>query len=101
MVEVDPDGVDLGAPPIEGSIVATLERPAADDALVVRGPDDVELAVGRNVVSVIPDDPTLQFGPGGIGEGVVAALDRPVRICPVWSPRRWLTSTAEACYAAA
>ncbi len=82
VVEVDPDGVDLGAPPIEGSIVATLERPAADDALVVRGPDDVELAVGRNVVSVIPDDPTLQFGPGGIGEGVVAALDRPVRI---WS----------------
>ena len=32
--------------------------------------------------SVLPEDPTLQFGPGGIGEGVVAALDRPVRI---WS----------------
>jgi acyl-CoA hydrolase len=82
VVEVDPGGVDLGGPAIEGPIVATLERPAADDALVVRGPDEVELAVGRNVVSVLPEDPTLQFGPGGISEGVVAALDRPVRI---WS----------------
>jgi acyl-CoA hydrolase len=82
VVEVDPDGVDLGAPAIEGPIVATLERPAAEGPLMGRGPDDVDLAVGRNVVSVLPDDPTLQFGPGGIGEGVVAALDRPVRI---WS----------------
>ncbi len=82
VVEVDPDGVDLGAPPIEGPIVATVERPPADGALTARGPDDVDLAVGRNVVSVLPEEPTLQFGPGGIGEGVVAALDRPVRI---WS----------------
>jgi acyl-CoA hydrolase len=82
VVEVDPDGVDLGAPPIEGPIVATLQRPAADEELVVRGPSEVELAVGRNVVSVLPEDPTLQFGPGGISEGIVAALDRPVRI---WS----------------
>jgi acyl-CoA hydrolase len=82
VVELDPDGVDLGAPPIEGPIVATIERPAPDGALVARGPDAVDLAVGRNVVSVLPDDPTLQFGPGGISEGILAALDRPVRI---WS----------------
>jgi acyl-CoA hydrolase len=82
VVEVDPDGVDLGAPPIEGPIVAIVERPAADEAPRTRGPDDVDRAVGRNVVSVLPPDPTLQFGPGGISEGVLAAVDRPVRI---WS----------------
>lgn len=83
VVEIDPEGGDLGGPPIEGAIVATVERPAADGPLpLARGADEVELAVGRNVLSILPEDPTLQFGPGGISEGVVAALDRPVRI---WS----------------
>jgi acyl-CoA hydrolase len=83
VVEVDPDGPDLGAPVIEGPIVATVERPGSDGPPPApRRADDVDLAVGRHVASVLPADPTLQFGPGGIGEGVVAALDRPVRI---WS----------------
>ncbi len=83
VVEVDPHGPDLGGPPIEGDIVATVERPASDGPpLVTRGADEVDLAVGQNVRSVLPEDPTLQFGPGGISEGVVAALDRPVGI---WS----------------
>jgi acyl-CoA hydrolase len=82
VVEVDPDGVDLGAPPIEGFIAATVDRPAAHGPLVARGPDEVDLAVGSHVVTLLPEDPTLQFGPGGIGEGIVANLDRPVRI---WS----------------
>jgi acyl-CoA hydrolase len=82
VVEVDPEAADLGAPPIEGSIVATVERPAAAGAPVARGPDEVDLAVGRHVISLLPEDPTLQFGPGGISEGIVAALDRPVG---VWS----------------
>ena len=30
----------------------------------------------------MPDDASLQFGPGGVGEGIACALDRPVRI---WS----------------
>jgi acyl-CoA hydrolase len=34
------------------------------------------------VVAVLPDDPTLQFGPGGLAEAILAALDKPVRI---WS----------------
>jgi acyl-CoA hydrolase len=83
VVEVDPDGADVGGPPIEGPVVATIDRPAADHALPVsRDPDEVDLAIGRHVRAILPEDPTLQFGPGGIGEGVVAALDRPVRI---WS----------------
>ncbi len=83
VVEVDPDGVDLGGPPIEGPIVAMVERPRLDGTpALVRGPDEVDLAVGRNAVSLFPHEPTLQFGPGGISEGLLAALDQPVRI---WS----------------
>jgi acyl-CoA hydrolase len=83
VVEVAPDGADLGGPPIEGSIVATIDRPGADHPLPLSRPaDEVDLAIGRQVVGILPEDPTLQLGPGGIGEGVVAALDRPVRI---WS----------------
>jgi acyl-CoA hydrolase len=83
VVEVDRDGADLGGPLIDGPIVATVERPPPDRSLPApRGLDAVDLAVGRRVMSVLPGDPTLQLGPGGIAEGVVAALDRPVRI---WS----------------
>ncbi len=81
VVEVDDRGPDLGAPPIDGAIVATVARPSGPPPLA-RGPDDIDLAVGRHVVSILPEEPTLQFGPGGIGEGVVAALNRPVGI---WS----------------
>jgi acyl-CoA hydrolase len=83
VVEVDPDGPDLGGPPIEGTVVATVERPRPDAAAPQpRRLDAVDLAVGQHVTSVLPDDPTLQLGPGSIAEAVVAALARPVRI---WS----------------
>jgi acyl-CoA hydrolase len=32
------------------------------------------------VVSLLPADPAIQLGPGGIAEAIVASLDRPVRI---------------------
>lgn len=83
VVELDAEGADLGGPPIPGTVIATIERPTrAGPAPTPRGPDDVDLAIGRNVVSVLPDDPTLQLGPGGVAEAIVAALDRPVG---VWS----------------
>jgi acyl-CoA hydrolase len=47
-----------------------------------RRPRDLDLAIGRNVMSALPDEPTLQLGPGGVAEAVVACLDRPVKI---WS----------------
>jgi acyl-CoA hydrolase len=83
VVELHPDGADLGGPPIEGPIVATIARPARDGPPAdSRSLDEVDLAIGRNVAAVLPADPTLQLGPGGIGAAVVAALQRPVRI---WS----------------
>jgi hypothetical protein len=83
VVGIDPDGADLGGPLIEGPIAGVVERPAADSpSAETRAVDEVDLAIGRHVLAILPDDPTLQFGPGGIGAGVVAALERPVRI---WS----------------
>ena len=83
VVEVDEHGVDLGGPPVEGNIVARLPRPpGAGPATASRPADDVDLRIGALVASLVPDHATLQFGPGGIGEGIARAIDRPVRI---WS----------------
>ncbi len=83
VVEVNDDGPDLGGPEITGEIVATVARPpAAVAAASSRPADAIDMRIGALVASLLPDDPTLQFGPGGIGEGIARALDRPVRI---WS----------------
>jgi len=81
VVEVDDAAEDIGAPVIPGNIAAIVPRirgplPAA------RAPDAVELAIGAGVASLLPDDPTIQLGPGGIAAAIVASLTRPVRI---WS----------------
>jgi Acetyl-CoA hydrolase/transferase C-terminal domain len=81
VVELADDGRDLGGPPIEGNIVAVVPRPGADVAIADQRPaDDVDLRIGALVASLVPEGATLQFGPGGIGEGIARALDRPVRI---------------------
>jgi len=84
VIEVDRESPDLGAPLVDGNIVAVLERPAAPAAAAVtsRAPDDIDLAIGATVVSLLPDGCTMQFGSGGFGDGIVGALDRPVHI---WS----------------
>ena len=82
-MEVDDDAEDLGGPPIPGDIVAVVRRDGAPATLPTpRACEDVDLAVGRNVASILPDEPTLQLGPGGIAEAIVASVDRPVHI---WS----------------
>lgn len=85
VVEVAGDGVDLGAAEIDGPITAVLDRPSptgATRAAASRPADEVDLTIGRLVASLLPPEPTLQFGPGGIGEGIARALEQPVRI---WS----------------
>ncbi|MGD9700988.1 MAG: acetyl-CoA hydrolase/transferase C-terminal domain-containing protein [Acidimicrobiia bacterium] len=83
VVEVDDDGIDLGGPEIIGSIVATVPRPpSASTAAASRPADEIDLRIGALVASLLPDEPTLQFGPGGVGEGIARALTRPVHI---WS----------------
>ena len=81
VIELDPAGHDLGGPAIEGNIVSVVPRPTLDVSVAAQRPaDDIDLRIGAYVASLVPDGATLQFGPGGIGEGIARALDRPVRI---------------------
>lgn len=84
VLEVDERGVDLGGPTVDHDVVATVRRPVREDGVdpPSRPADDVDLTIGASVASLIPDDATLQFGPGGVGEGIARALVRPVRL---WS----------------
>ena len=84
VVEVDEDGFDFGGPAIDGNIVATITRPAgyASAPVASRAADDIDARIGSVVAGMLPDGATLQFGPGGIGEGIASALVRPVGI---WS----------------
>jgi len=108
VVEVDEDGPDLGGPPIPGRIVATIERSTlSEPPAPPRPPTAIERRIAANVVALLPDEPTLQFGPGGIAEAIMGALDRPTHI---WSglvtdalvvlhQRGLLLGTATAAYA--
>jgi acyl-CoA hydrolase len=83
VVEIDDEAADLGGPEIPGRIVATVPRPpSAAPAPAPREADEIDMSVARNVVSILPDDPTIQLGPGGVAEAIVASLDRSVA---VWS----------------
>ena len=82
VVEVDEDAEDLGAPLIPGQIDAVVPRAAGSPPPLPRAPDDIDHAIGTWVASVLPDDATIQLGPGGIAEAIVARLDQPVGI---WS----------------
>jgi acyl-CoA hydrolase len=85
VIEVDEQAEDLGGPVIEGAIDHVVSRaPGVAPAVPTppRAPDDVDRAIGRAVAALLPDDATIQLGPGGIAEAIVAGIDRPVR---VWS----------------
>jgi acyl-CoA hydrolase len=82
VVEVDDGAPDLGGPLVPGKIAAVVNRPrlTGGQPPIPRAPEAVDLVIGELIVSLLPSDPTIQFGPGGIAEAVVASLDRPVRI---------------------
>jgi acyl-CoA hydrolase len=82
VVEIDEDAPDLGAPLIPGAIAAVVTRAAGVAPPLPRVPDAVDLQIGRRVAAMLPDDATIQLGPGGIAEAIVAGLERPVGI---WS----------------
>jgi len=83
VVEVDEHGPDFGGPPIPGRIVASITRPLTGGAAPApRPPTEVERRIAAHVVALLPDDATLQHGPGGLAEAIIGAIDRPVH---VWS----------------
>src|SRR3954447_17427783 len=82
VVEVDEDADDLGAPPITCEITRTVaaSRVVTAPPPIEAGPADC--AIAERVLSLLPREATLQFGPGGVADAVVRAIDRPVG---VWS----------------
>jgi acyl-CoA hydrolase len=82
VVEIDESAEDLGAPLITAPIarLVTAHRPFAAPAPAAPGAAD--RAIAERVVSLLPPEPTLQFGPGAVADAIVRAVDRPVR---VWS----------------
>jgi acyl-CoA hydrolase len=81
VLEVDESGRDLGGPEVEGDVVAVVERAGGAPSVVPQRPaDDVDLRIGELVASLVPEQATMQFGPGGIGEGIARALERPIHI---------------------
>ena len=82
VVEVSAGAPDYGGPMIGGNVVAVIEAPVDEPAPTFRAPDDIDMAIGRHVVSILPNEPTIQLGPGGVPDAIVASLDRSVH---VWS----------------
>jgi acyl-CoA hydrolase len=82
VVEVDETADDLGAPLITAPITRTV---TAHRQLTPPPPAIASVAdrtIAEHVLSLLPPEPTLQFGPGGVADAIVRAVDRPVR---VWS----------------
>jgi acyl-CoA hydrolase len=83
VVEVDEEGIDLGGPEIPGNIVSTITRPRFSDGYPLpRPPGAIDRRIAEHVISVLPRHPILQFGPGGVAEAIMAAIEEPVGI---WS----------------
>ena len=80
VVEVADDGVDLGAPAIEGNVVATIPRAGGCPPVSLRAPDEVDRRIAARVVELLPDDATLQFGLGAVPDAIAASIDRPVHL---------------------
>jgi acyl-CoA hydrolase len=59
-----------------------LPRRGGPIAAAPRALDEVDRAIAGHVLSVVPDDATVQFGLGGVADAIAAAIDRPVRL---WS----------------
>ncbi len=71
---------ELHTPPVEGNIVAAIDRGDPPDAVPALRSGPVEGRIGELVAGLVPDGATIQWGPGKIGAAVVATLDKPVAV---------------------
>jgi acyl-CoA hydrolase len=68
--------------PLPADQVVVIEETNRPPITRAAAPRDTELeAIGRCVADLLPDGVSLETAPGQIGEAVLAALDRPVRLC--------------------
>ncbi len=83
IVEVLNGAIDLGGPMIEADVKECIEANSRRvDPPSFRSPDATDHEIARHVLTVLPAEPTIQLGPGGVPDAIVAALDHPVH---VWS----------------
>ena len=87
-------------------VVGVIERVDPPDPPPDNHPTEAHRTIGSLVASLLPEDATVQWGPGAIGAAVVDALDRPVRVrsglvtdelLALWQ-RGLLAAPAEAAY---
>ncbi len=82
VVEIDEEAEDIGAPPITCEITRTVTARRLMTAPAPIEAGQADCAIAEHVVSLLPREATLQFGPGSIADVVVRAIDTPVG---VWS----------------
>jgi acyl CoA:acetate/3-ketoacid CoA transferase beta subunit len=80
VLEVADGGRDLGGPAVTGNVVAVVEREGDPAPVPQRDADEIDRTIGALVASLVPEGATVQFGPGGIGEGIASSLHRPLHV---------------------
>ncbi|MDQ6838084.1 MAG: acetyl-CoA hydrolase [Actinomycetota bacterium] len=97
---------DLHTPVVEGNVVAVIDRHDPPDPPPAPRSGPVERRIGELVATLVPDDATIQWGPGKIGAAAVNALIKPVAVrsglvtdeLVALSRRGLLAAPAEAAY---
>ena len=82
VVLVEDGAPDLGTPMVEGRVLGVVDTAVARHDEPPRVPDEPLKAIARLVCDLLPDQPTLQTGPGAVGDAVLAELaevEAPVR----------------------
>jgi acyl-CoA hydrolase len=82
VIEIDDEADDLGAPAITCEITRTVTARRTMTAPTPIEAGTADRAIAEHVLSLLPREATLQFGPGSIADVVVRAIDTPVG---VWS----------------
>jgi acyl-CoA hydrolase len=82
VVEVDETGPAIATPLIPGRIDLVVESQRPHHVPAPRAPSDADRTIGHLVAGLLPEDATIQTGPGVIGDAVIDAIDVAVQ---VWS----------------
>jgi acyl-CoA hydrolase len=72
-----------GVPPLpiqSPKLVEVIDRTDPPDPLPTNRIADTHVNIGRFVAQLIPDQATVQWGPGVVGASVITALQTPVRV---------------------
>jgi acyl-CoA hydrolase len=80
VVEVDETGPDIATPLIPGRIELVVESQRPHHVPVLRTPSAADRTIARLVAGLLPENATIQTGPGVIGDAVLDAIDIAVQV---------------------